>query len=66
MANRRIIITCSDIEIITGKSHSSAYRELQQVRDALGKKDHEYLTIEEYCNYSGLNEEKVRVEIRAT
>jgi hypothetical protein len=33
---------------------------LQQIREHLGKKDEEILTITEFCKYTGLKEEQVR------
>lgn len=64
MQKGRIIITAKDIQVITGKSQSTAYTELKTVRDALGKEGHQYLTIKEYCQYCGLDEQEVRAKLK--
>jgi len=57
---KRITIFTQDVERLTGWSQRSARRMIQQIRDHLGKKDEEILTITEFCNYTGLKEEQVR------
>jgi len=57
---KRITIFTQDVERLTGWSQRSARRMLQQVREHLGKKDEEILTITEFCKYTGLKEEQVR------
>ncbi len=54
----RQVIYVSDIRIITGKSESTASREIDIVKEALGIKKHQFLTIEAWCNYRGLDYKK--------
>ena len=57
---KRITIFSQDIERLTGWSPRSARRLLQEIREYLGKKEEEILTITEFCGYTGLTEEQVR------
>lgn len=56
----RIIIYPKDVEIITGRKHSTACRLLREIRKAAGKAKHHYVTIMEFCLYTGIKEELVR------
>lgn len=49
----RIDIFNADVIRISGCSESTATRRIKECRDALGKKDHQQLTIREYCCYYG-------------
>lgn len=60
----RIIITTADIMQLTGVSYSTAWRELQTIRDALGKQKHQVITIAEYCHYMGINEIEIKDKIK--
>jgi siroheme synthase (precorrin-2 oxidase/ferrochelatase) len=57
---KRITIFPEDIERLTGWSPRSARRLLQQIREHLGKKEGQILTLAEFCTYTGLQEEQVR------
>ena len=57
---KRITIFPQDIENLTGWSPRSARRLLQEIREHLGKKKGEILTITEFCAHTGLKEEQVR------
>lgn len=56
-AKVRQVIYVSDIKLLTGKSESTASRELKLVKDALGLKATNFLTIKAYCDYRGLDYE---------
>ena len=60
MIPNRIVIYVRDVMNITGRSESGARSLLQKIREALGKKPTQCITIEEFCEYSGLKEEVVR------
>lgn len=47
----RIVIYPSDIMALTNKSNSYARKEIQRIKKALNKLDHQRLTIKEYCEY---------------
>jgi hypothetical protein len=56
----RLPIYPKDIELITGRKHRTACTLLQQIRKTLGKAKHQFVTISEFCQYFGLNEDLVR------
>ena len=56
---KRICIYPKDIELITGKSYRQSARMLQAVRKSLNKLQNELVTIDEFCQYSGLKIEQV-------
>jgi len=51
---RRICIYPKDIERVTGKSYRQSLRILKNIRISLNKLETEFVTIEEFCQYSGL------------
>ncbi|MCB9311117.1 MAG: hypothetical protein H6567_13765 [Lewinellaceae bacterium] len=56
----RCVIYVKDIMIITGKSEKSARRYLKTILDKLGKSKEQFVTVDEFCDYAGL--EKAEVE----
>lgn len=56
---QRVCIYPKDIQRITGKSYRQSIRLMQKVKKDLNKLENEFLTIEEFCNYSGLKYEQV-------
>lgn len=50
---RRLDIFLADIRLISACSDTTASRKLKECRDALGKPDHQVVTIKEYCTYFG-------------
>lgn len=56
----RIIIYPKDIVNITGRRDRTARKLLQKIRQALGKQTHEFITIKEFCLFTGINEELVK------
>ncbi|PSL44985.1 hypothetical protein CLV51_105360 [Chitinophaga niastensis] len=55
----RIVIYAKDIRNITGRSERTARKMLQQIREANGKKKGEFVTVMEFCSFTGLEEEIV-------
>ncbi len=49
-----------DVQRITGKSYSYSCGLIKKIREALGKKDHQAITLEEFSRYLGLPENEVR------
>ena len=60
----RLCIYPKDIQIVTGKSERYGRSVIQQIKKKYLKESHQLVTIEEFCNYIGLNEEKVLKTIR--
>lgn len=55
----RVCIYPKDIQLITGKSYRQSTRLMQKIRKDLGKRPNEFLTIEEFCSYSGIKYEQL-------
>ncbi|MDP2069892.1 MAG: hypothetical protein Q8K04_13145 [Lutibacter sp.] len=54
----KITRTCifpKDVQCITGRSERSGRRLLHEIRIDFGKDSHQYLTSEEFSEYSGIN-----------
>ena len=56
---KRICIDPKDIERTTGKSYRHSTRILKASKKSYNKLDNELVTIEEFCQYTGLKIEKV-------
>ena len=52
---KRQVIYASDVQSITGKSRSYAYRELKMIREKLNKNKNQDITRREYCTFKGLD-----------
>ena len=57
---QRIVIYPKDVEAIMACSPRSARRYVLDLKKLLGKEKHQFLTIPEFCEFYGLNEEDVR------
>lgn len=58
--NKRVCIYPKDIQRITGKSYRQSIRILQQIKMNANKLPNQFVSIEEFCIYSGLSYEQVR------
>lgn len=58
---KRGCIYPKDIQRITGKSYRQSLRMLQQIKRDLNKEKEQYITIEEFSNYTEIN--RVEVEL---
>ncbi|WP_276504438.1 hypothetical protein [Terrimonas pollutisoli] len=56
----RIVIYPKDIVNITGRRERTARSLLQKIRNALGKRSHEFITIKEFCLFTGISEELIK------
>jgi lysine/ornithine N-monooxygenase len=56
---KRLFLTTSDLQIITGTGYRNAYKIMQRLKDSLSKESHQHVTIKEYCKYEGISEEEV-------
>lgn len=59
MIRDRITIYPKDIQRITGKSERYGRMLLQKIKTHLNKDSHQFVTIEEFCAYTGLKIETV-------
>lgn len=49
-----------DVSIVLGKSIQQARRILSLIKDTYGKDAHQYVSVKEFAEYTGLDEEEVR------
>jgi hypothetical protein len=59
MSLKRSCIYPKDVQRITGKSERSGRRLLQKIKGELGKQEHQFVTIEEFASYTGINSDLV-------
>ena len=59
MSFKRIVIYAKDIELITGRSDRYARKVMFELRKRLGKEKHQYVSLGEFCQYTGIPEEEV-------
>jgi hypothetical protein len=57
--NIRVCIYPKDVQRITGKTYRQARLYLNKIKDNLNKEPHQLISIEEFCDYSGLQMEHV-------
>lgn len=56
---KRICIYPKDIQLITGKSYRQSARLAQKIKKELNKTEKDFLTVEEFCNYTGIPLEQI-------
>ena len=55
----RLIIYPKEISSITGKNYKSSWLLLLKIKKYFGKDDHQFVTIKEFCHYTGIPESEV-------
>ncbi len=60
MKVNRICIYPKDIQRITGRSERYGRRLLERIKDHLDKERHQFITIDEFCDYSGIKREDIQ------
>jgi hypothetical protein len=55
----RIVIYTKDVMNITGRKERTARRLLSLIRKHYSKKQNDFITVEEFCQFTGLKEEKI-------
>lgn len=60
MRSKRICIYPKDVALILGISNRHASRYLHLVREAYGKERHQFVSIREFAQYTGLDEHEVQ------
>lgn len=56
---QRRIVTTKDIQVILGKSARSARDFMKRMREYFNKKPGQYISVSEFCEFSGLTEAEV-------
>lgn len=62
--SKRICIYPKDIQLITGRSERYGRRLLQTIRESLNKEPHQFITIAEFSEYSGIEVDIVNEYIK--
>ena len=57
---KRICIYPKDVMRITGKGEKYSRNYLEKIREKLQKQEHQFISVEEFCDYTGLKTEQVR------
>ena len=60
MKSERSCIYPKDVLRITGKSERACCRMLQTIRRKNGKESHQFITIDEFANHTGIPQDLVR------
>jgi hypothetical protein len=60
----KAIIYPKDVMRITGKSERHSRELLKKIKTHLGKENHQYISIQDFCTYMGLRMEEVSLLIK--
>ena len=55
----RVCIYPKDVQRITGKSERYGRTLLQKIKEHFQKEEHQFVTIKEFCQYTGIEEDQV-------
>jgi hypothetical protein len=66
ITTQRLVIHTNDITRILGINIRTAQRLLQSIRESLGRKKKDYVSIREFADYVHLEEDEVRQNLSAT
>lgn len=61
---KRICINTTDVMFITGKSERQSRNIINDIKDHFGKAKHQVVTIKEFCEYLGLEEDEIKSYIK--
>ncbi len=56
----RLCIYPKDVQIVTGKSERWGREIIKKIKSKFNKEDYQLVTIDEFCKYFGLEEDKVK------
>jgi len=59
MIKKRICIYPQDVQIITGKSERYGRKIIKNIKDKLKKQSHQLVTIDEFCEYMGIEKTEI-------
>ena len=60
----RIVIYPKDVQNITGRKERAARKLISDIRQELGKTKQEFVTIHDFCDYTGLPKEEIEHFLR--
>ena len=56
----RLCVYPKDVQRITGKSERYSRMLLQKIKEKFEKEEHQFVSIEDFCKYTGLKKEQVQ------
>ena len=56
----RVVVYPKDVENITGRSERTARKLLQKIKQATGKSKDAFVTVKEFCLFTGIDEELIK------
>jgi len=59
MNTKRVCIYPKDIQLITGRSERYGRKLLNEIRTHFDKRSYQFITVEEFAEYSGIKEETI-------
>ena len=60
----RLCIYPKDIQVITGRSDRYGRNLIRKIKDHFKKQQHQVVTVDEFCQYMGLQPETVAKQLR--
>jgi len=60
IATQRMVIYPKDVQLITGRSERYSRVLLKKVKTNFSKQEHQFVTVDEFCQYTGLKKEQVQ------
>ena len=60
----RLCIYPKDIQVITGRSDRYGRNLIKKIKDHFKKEQHQFVTVEEFCQFTGLQLESVAKQLR--
>jgi hypothetical protein len=60
----RLCIYPKDVQLVTGRSERYGRNLISQIKKKLSKASHQLVSIDEFCNYTGLERESVVKQLR--
>jgi hypothetical protein len=64
MKMERLCIYPKDIQIVTGRSERYGRKLIKKIKEAFSKQNHQLVTIEEFCTYTGLCTQSVMEKLK--
>ena len=61
----RVCIYPKDVQIVTGKSERWGREVIKKIKTHFSKQPHQFVSIDEFCQYTGLSEHIVKEKLRA-
>lgn len=61
---RRIVLYAKDVENITGRKSRASRMVLQRIREKYGKSKDAFVTVKEFCLFTGIGEDEVKDFLR--